>query len=58
MDKIIIAPHPHKIDKAGRRHYGRGARQDALPEGLVALCNHAECGISVHFPLLIASCRL
>jgi hypothetical protein len=21
VDKIIIAPHPHKIDKAGRRHY-------------------------------------
>ena len=21
IDKIIIAPHPHKIDKAGRRHY-------------------------------------
>ena len=21
IDKIIIAPHPHKIDKDGRRHY-------------------------------------
>jgi hypothetical protein len=21
VDKIIIAPHPHKIDKDGRRHY-------------------------------------
>jgi hypothetical protein len=21
VDKIVIAPHPHKIDKAGRRHY-------------------------------------
>jgi hypothetical protein len=21
VDKIIIAPHPHKIDKAGRRRY-------------------------------------
>jgi hypothetical protein len=21
VDKIIIAPHRHKIDKAGRRHY-------------------------------------
>ena len=21
MDKIVIAPHPHKIDKDGRRHY-------------------------------------
>ena len=21
IDKIVIAPHPHKIDKDGRRHY-------------------------------------
>ena len=21
VDKIVIAPHPHKIDKDGRRHY-------------------------------------
>jgi hypothetical protein len=21
LDKIIVAPHPHKIDKDGRRHY-------------------------------------
>jgi hypothetical protein len=28
---------------------------DALPEGLVALCNHAECGMSVHFAPLIGS---
>jgi hypothetical protein len=25
---------------------------------LVALCNHAECGMSVHFAPLIGSCRL
>jgi hypothetical protein len=37
---------------------GRRSWQNALPEGLVALCNHAECGISVHFAPLIASCRL
>jgi hypothetical protein len=27
------------------------------PEGLVALYNHAECGMSVHFAPLIESCR-
>ena len=27
------------------------------PEGLVALCNDAGCGMSVHFAPLIASCR-
>ncbi|MFL6043780.1 MAG: hypothetical protein ACJ72M_01520 [Propionibacteriaceae bacterium] len=21
VDKIVIAPHPHKIDRDGRRHY-------------------------------------
>jgi hypothetical protein len=21
VDKILVAPHPHKIDKDGRRHY-------------------------------------
>ena len=21
VDKIVVAPHPHKIDKDGRRHY-------------------------------------
>ena len=25
IDKITIAPHPHKIDKDGRRHYLIGA---------------------------------
>jgi hypothetical protein len=37
VDKIVIAPHPHKIDKNGRRHYthaslGRRAGFDAAQE--------------------------
>jgi hypothetical protein len=35
VDKIIIAPHPHKIDKDGGRHYLIGAipYQDPEQEG-------------------------
>jgi hypothetical protein len=46
----------------GAPEAGRAARYEILTGcatgGVVALCNHAECGISVHFAPLIASCRL
>ena len=57
------------VDRNGTRHRASGSRSWASRKvgdldrmryrrGLVALCNHAECGMSVHFAPLIASCLL
>src|SRR5918994_1207979 len=51
---LNLGRHPHArirpvfgpgLPKLGEPQ-GRRSCQDALPEGLVALCNHAECGRS------------
>ena len=63
LEACLVPSRPDALrdaeDSASRRprpeYAGKG---NALPEGLVALCNHPEYGMSVHVAPLIASCRL
>jgi hypothetical protein len=54
---------PQGDPSSGQGSRGCGSRKvgdldkNALPEGLVAVCNHAECRMSVHLAPLVAGCR-